>query len=285
MRDISALHPELQSKLRQLIDLTSREGITIGISECFRTVAEQDSLYAKGRTTPGNIVTNATGTTYNSQHQWGIAADFYLDMDVDGDGDKSDDAYNDSTQLFETVGAIAVSIGLGWGGNWKSFQDRPHVYLPQWGATPAALKAQYGTPDAFIASWSPVAQPEQAPTPEPVAAPVEAEYTRTQFIMDVQEATGSKVDGKAGNETIGNTITVSMTINQHDDVVTPLERMLKQLGYYTGAIEADNGKPPCFGKGMDAAVKAYQQAVVGMDEPDGEITKKCNTWKHLLGMM
>lgn len=282
MRDISALHPELQSKLKQLVDLTAREGIYIGIAECLRTTAEQDSLYAKGRTVPGNIVTNASGTSYNSQHQWGIAADFYLDMDVDGDGDKADDAYNDSTQLFETVGAIAVSIGLGWGGNWKSFVDRPHVYLPQWGSTPARLKAQYGTPDAFFATWHTDAQPVPQPEPTPV---VEAGYTRTQFIIDVQEATGAGVDGRAGNDTLSHTITVSLVMNQHDDVVTPLERMLKQLGYYTGAIEADEGKAPCFGHGMDAAVKKYQHDVVGMDVPDGEITKKCNTWKHLLGMM
>ena len=277
MRNISALRPELQSKLRQLSDLASREGIYIGFAECLRTTAEQDSLYAKGRTTPGNIVTNARGADYNSQHQWGIAADFYLDMDVDGDGSKSDDAYNDSTHLFETVGKIAVSIGLGWGGNWKSFVDKPHVYLPQWGSTPSKLKAQYRTPAAFIASWSPAQQPAaQAPA---------VGYTRTQFIMDVQEATGAVVDGKAGNDTIIHTITVSLTKNQHDDVVTPLERWLKQLGYYTGSIEADNGKSPCFGKGMDAAVKAYQKAVVGMDDPDGEITAKCGTWKHLLGML
>ena len=123
MRNISDLHPRLQSKLAELQTLCSNNGITIKIGECLRTVAEQDALYAKGRTAPGNIVTNARGSSYSSQHQWGIAADFYLDMDVDGDGAKSDDAFNNGSGLFDRVGNLAKSIGLGWGGDWKSPVD------------------------------------------------------------------------------------------------------------------------------------------------------------------
>lgn len=154
MRNISDLHPRLQSKLAELQTLCSNNGITIKIGECLRTVAEQDALYAKGRTTAGNIVTNAKGSSYSSQHQWGIAADFYLDMDIDGDGSKSDDAFNNATRLFDSVGSLAKSIGLGWGGDWKSPVDKPHLYLPDWGSTPSKLKAQYGTPENFFRTWS-----------------------------------------------------------------------------------------------------------------------------------
>lgn len=116
-------------------------------------MAEQDALYAQGRTTPGSIVTNARGTSYSSQHQWGIAADFYIDMDVDGDGVNSDDAFNNATRLFDKVGSLAKSISLGWGGDWKSTVDKPHLYLPDWGSTTSKLKSQYGTPEAFIRMW------------------------------------------------------------------------------------------------------------------------------------
>lgn len=154
MRDINALHPRMIEKVYQLIDLAAQNGITIGISECVRTVKEQDALYAKGRTAPGSIVTNAKGSSYKSMHQWGVAADFYLKMDIDGDGKTSDDAYNNAKGTFDKVGALAQSIGLEWGGSWKSIKDRPHVQLPDWGSTPSKLIKQYGTPEAFKKTWS-----------------------------------------------------------------------------------------------------------------------------------
>lgn len=154
MRDIKQLHPELQKKIAQLQELCKAQGITIGISECLRTKAEQDALYAKGRTTGGSIVTNCKGSTYSSMHQWGVAFDFYLKVDVDGDGTVSDDAFNDATGLFETVGKIGQSIGLEWGGSWKSFKDRPHFQLPDWGSTASKLKKMYETPEKFMATWN-----------------------------------------------------------------------------------------------------------------------------------
>lgn len=153
MRDTKALHPELQIKLALLQEACKKKGITIGFAECLRTKAEQDALYAKGRTKPGNIVTNAPGSSCSSMHQWGVAADFYLQMDVDGDGKASDDVYNNSTGLFNQVGKIGKSLGLEWGGDWKSIKDLPHFQLPQYGSTPSALKAKYGTPEKFMATW------------------------------------------------------------------------------------------------------------------------------------
>lgn len=110
-------------------------------------------------------------------------------------------------------------------------------------------------------------------------------YTQKQFILDVQAATGSKQDGIAGDETIGNTITVSRAKNKHHAVVTPLEQRMKALGYYAGEIEADKGDTPCFGKGMEAAVNSYQRNVLGYKNLDGEITAGKKMWKSLLGMV
>jgi hypothetical protein len=153
MRDITQLHPTLQARVEELKTRCKKEGITIGIGECLRTVAEQDALYAKGRTASGAIVTNAKGSTYSSMHQWGVAFDFYLIMDVDGDGKTSDDSYNNATGLFDKVGKIGQSIGLEWGGAWKSITDKPHFQLPDWGSTASKLKATYGTPEKFMKTW------------------------------------------------------------------------------------------------------------------------------------
>lgn len=164
MRDITQLHPTLQTKIDQLISECKKQGISIGIGECLRTVAEQDALYAQGRTKPGNIVTNAKGSTYSSMHIWGVAFDFYLTMDVDGDGKTSDDAFNNSTGLFNKVGKIGKSIGLEWGGDWTSIKDYPHFQLPDWGSTTTALKNKYKTPEAFRKTWASMPKPANSST-------------------------------------------------------------------------------------------------------------------------
>ena len=97
MRDITLCHPRLQALTAQLVDKCVGAGLPIKIGESFRSVAEQDALYAQGRTQPGSIVTNAKGSSYSSQHQWGIAADFYR---ADGKG-----AYNEAGDYFNRVGA------------------------------------------------------------------------------------------------------------------------------------------------------------------------------------
>ena len=145
-RDITLCHPELQQKAKKLVSACRGQGLLIGIGECFRTVSEQDALYAKGRTAPGSIVTNAKGTSYSSHHQWGTAFDIYRN---DGTG-----AYNDSDVFFSKVGAIGVKIGLEWGGNWTSPVDKPHFQLPYWGSTTTMLKNLYGTPEEFKKTWS-----------------------------------------------------------------------------------------------------------------------------------
>lgn len=155
MRDMTALHPLFQVRINRWIIKCAERGYFIKIGECVRTVKEQDDLYAKGRTAPGTIVTKAKGSTYSSMHQWGIACDFYLDMDIDGDGIKTDDAYNDKLNTFRTVGKIAVECGLEWGGDWTTIIDKPHVQMKEWGSTPAKLKKLYGTPMRFRSSWYP----------------------------------------------------------------------------------------------------------------------------------
>lgn len=104
-----------------------------------------------------------------------------------------------------------------------------------------------------------------------------ASYSKTQFIKDVQSATGAKVDGIAGTETLSKTITVSKTVNSKHVVVKPLQTYLNFLGYNCGIVDGIAGIK------FDAAVKAFQKdngCVV-----DGEITAHMTTWKKLLGLV
>ncbi len=146
MRDITLCHPRLQKLAAELVHKCAAQDLKIKIGETFRTVAEQDALYAQGRTKPGSIVTNARGTSYSSFHQWGTAFDIYR---ADGQG-----AYNESSKFFERVGAIGTAIGLEWGGNWKSIVDKPHFQLPDWGSSTSGIKKLYRDPDEFRKTWT-----------------------------------------------------------------------------------------------------------------------------------
>lgn len=147
MRDITVLHPQLQIKIAQLKAECARQGLKIGIGECYRTVAEQDKLYAQGRTTPGKKVTNAKGSSYSSMHQWYVAFDFFRN-----DGKQ---AFDNKDKFFNKVGKIGKSLGLTWGGNdFINLTDLPHFQLKDWGNTPKKLKKQYGTPEKFRKTWS-----------------------------------------------------------------------------------------------------------------------------------
>lgn len=152
MKDVTKLHPKLQKKIKELIALCAKNGIKIRVTECVRTKAEQDALYAKGRTAPGSKVTNCKGSSYSSMHQWGVAFDYVIDQDTDNDGDIDiKDLYY--VKLMNVVGKLGQSIGLEWGGSWTSIVDKPHFQLPDWGSTSKKLKATYGTPEKFMATW------------------------------------------------------------------------------------------------------------------------------------
>lgn len=107
-------------------------------------------------------------------------------------------------------------------------------------------------------------------------------YSQTDFIKDVQTILGVKATGKANDALLKKTITVSASTNKTHKLVTPLERYMKALGYYTGSIEADSKKIPNFGAGMTEAIKKYQKNVVKSKSQDGIITAGNATWKKLL---
>lgn len=107
----------------------------------------------------------------------------------------------------------------------------------------------------------------------------ETGYSLKQFIKDIQSCTGSNVDGIAGPETLRNTVTLCESRNKRHKAVKFVQKRLYELGY-TEVGEADG----IAGKKFTAAVKRYQSEIVKLDNPDGIISAKKNTWKKLLGM-
>ena len=121
---IATLLPHVRPYARALFFKAREIDITINIISGTRTFAEQDRLYAKGRTAAGAIVTNARGGFSN--HNFGLAFDV---------GVYSGNRYLPESPLYKAVGALGMELGLEWGGNWKTIVDQPHFQLrPGWAA-------------------------------------------------------------------------------------------------------------------------------------------------------
>ncbi len=109
----------------------------------FRTYAQQDALYAQGRTIPGAIVTAARGG--QSAHNFGIAVDFTHDSDILKPGLQPDW----DTKNYLPLGKAAKLRGLVWGGDWSK-PDMPHV---QWPTDLAPLKVAMDS-GGLKAAWA-----------------------------------------------------------------------------------------------------------------------------------
>jgi peptidoglycan L-alanyl-D-glutamate endopeptidase CwlK len=119
---IGTLLPELRPYARALVFAANHVGIDARVISGTRSYAEQDALYAQGRTKPGAIVTNARGGYSN--HNFGIAFDVGI-----FEGKK----YLGESRKYDALGPLGIQLGLEWGGNWKTFVDRPHYQLrPAW---------------------------------------------------------------------------------------------------------------------------------------------------------
>lgn len=122
--DLTKLHPTLLIKINQVLAAMDVLGFPMKIVQGVRTVEQQQELYAKGRTTKGPVVTNADGVIKKSNHQ----------VKSDGYGYAVDCAFMGPEPFAEShpwdlYGACIRAVGLTWGGDWKSFVDRPHAEL------------------------------------------------------------------------------------------------------------------------------------------------------------
>lgn len=118
---LAKVHPKLAEAIRRAAARLVAEGITIEVVQGLRTYAEQNALYAQGRTKPGKRVTNARGG--QSNHNFGLA----VDVCPFAGGKPLWDA---PQSTWRAIGAAGKAEGLEWGGDWKSFVDLPHLQLP-----------------------------------------------------------------------------------------------------------------------------------------------------------
>jgi peptidoglycan LD-endopeptidase CwlK len=149
-----AIRQEVMDTITRLESTVFTPKVKIRVVQGLRTIDEQNALYAQGRTAPGPIVTNAKGGT--SYHNYGLAFDFAIMYDKDGNGtfealswDINYDFDRDGVKDWQEVVTPFKALGYSWGGDWKSFQDNPHIEK-SFGLTWRQLLQRYGAKD-FIA--------------------------------------------------------------------------------------------------------------------------------------
>lgn len=174
------------------------------------------------------------------------------------------------------VAAYAEYIGVKGIGLYETAKDGYFVHID----TRTAKSFWYGQAQAGRSTFGGAAAMGPGGTGSSAStAPTTAAngYTLGQFITDVQKACGASVDGIAGPETLGCTVTISETKNTRHAAVQAVQKRLAALGY-TQVGEADG----VAGELFHQALTAYQLKTGCI--ADGEATAGGQTWRKLLGM-
>ncbi len=125
------LHPAFRKKLAAVAEALASRGMEALITDGFRSFAEQDLLFAKGRSAPGPKVTDARGGLSN--HNYGVAVDMYpvLEGRVFTDtptGNKKHLAPR-FKEVQQAIVDVVEGLGLTSGVHFHNLVDTPHVQL------------------------------------------------------------------------------------------------------------------------------------------------------------
>ena len=115
-RDIDDLRADVAANCRSLIALAEREGLHALVTETVRDAEYQRMLAEKGYAAKGAVV-----PSFHANHA-GLAFDICKN--------EAGHEYDDPA-FFVKMGELGKKVGFSWGGDWRSFPDRPHF---QWDA-------------------------------------------------------------------------------------------------------------------------------------------------------
>ena len=115
-RDIADLRADVRANCVIFLDLCKEAGLPVLITETVRDDEYQRYLAANGYASK-----TATRPTFHS-----VKAGLAFDICKNVKGHEYDDL-----SFFDRCGQIAKQVGFSWGGDWKSFHDKPHI---QWDA-------------------------------------------------------------------------------------------------------------------------------------------------------
>ena len=119
-RKLEDLHPKVKPLMEEFIQKCTDNGIDLLVTSTYRDFESQDALYAQGRTTPGNKVTNAKAG--QSFHNYRVA----MDIVPLRNGKPVWSTSGADWTLWEAIANIGKSCGLEWAGDWKTFKEYAH---------------------------------------------------------------------------------------------------------------------------------------------------------------
>ena len=139
-RSLNDLHPDAFQLVENFLARVDNLGIDLLVTCTFRSDAEQELLYAQGRTAPGKIVTWArAGESKHNSMLNGRPASRAIDVvplrhgkcvwGTSGNGldDDPTDDERDDLELWLRVAACGKLAGLQWAGEWpKNKREFPH---------------------------------------------------------------------------------------------------------------------------------------------------------------
>ena len=126
-RRIDELRADVAQNCRILIDRAAKEGLPVLVVQTVR-----DAEYQRYLAAAGFAAKTATVPTFHAQ---GVGLAFDVCKNVKGH------EYDDAS-FFERVGQLGKQMGFTWGGDWRSFPDRPHFQWDEGGRyTSAMLRA------------------------------------------------------------------------------------------------------------------------------------------------
>jgi peptidoglycan L-alanyl-D-glutamate endopeptidase CwlK len=119
-RSLFDLHPDVRDMAAAHIAACKAQGIDLLVTSTYRSTAEQNALYAQGRTKPGKKVTNAKGG--QSFHNHRLA----YDVVPLRNGKPVWGTTGEDGKLWQRVGELGEGAGLEWAGRWTKFKEFPH---------------------------------------------------------------------------------------------------------------------------------------------------------------
>ena len=117
--DIDELTPRTRGLAIEFLKRCEESGLSVRITETYRSQARQDILYEQGRITPGQIITWTKNSKHTSRRAFDICED------------NTDDPYGD-IEFFRKCAEIGKDVGLTPGYYFKGNQDMPHYEFNSW---------------------------------------------------------------------------------------------------------------------------------------------------------
>lgn len=115
-RDIDDLRADVAANCRVLLALAEKQGLRALVTETVRDAEYQKMLAKKGYAAAGAVT-----PSFHADHA-GLAFDICKN--------EAGHEYDDPA-FFVKMGNLGKKVGFSWGGDWRSFPDRPHF---QWDA-------------------------------------------------------------------------------------------------------------------------------------------------------